>query len=70
MSDAVAAVLNDVGRDADPKEVVREVEARTGQQLNASEVGALIAALQQGSETPPSADQPPPESARGRNGTG
>jgi hypothetical protein len=64
----IAAVLAELGHDADPEQVVREIEARTGWQLDAGEVGALIAALQERSETPPPLDQPPPENARGRNG--
>jgi hypothetical protein len=68
-SQAVVAVLAELGADADPKQVVREIETRTGWQLNAGEVGALIAALQERSETPPPLDQPPPENARGRNGS-
>jgi sulfur carrier protein ThiS len=61
VSNTVADILAELGADADPAAVAKEVQARMDLELTEEEVARIVAELRQKSSAPPSLDQPPPE---------
>jgi hypothetical protein len=61
---AVADALIQLGENAEPKQVVEAIKAKTGMTLDQGEVLAIRATLRERAKIPPGPDQPPPEDTR------
>ncbi len=61
---AVAEALSELGEQAKPKEIARQVKSHEGIAMGVGEAAAIKEAVIEKAKTPPGPDQPPPDQVR------